>query len=575
VAVTRKDATMRLVAALILVGLMLAFAVELARTQARDRADVRTRVHQRSELAAALIDALFATAARDTSTEQRDYGGAVVGGAALERNLGANVYLALFGASGALIAHTPGFDARAAAALRRDPRFAAVRAGAAYGLGNVVPWPGGGVIDFTLAFQTGHGRRILVTGFRPSALSAFLAGDMQKIPGVAGEVNYVVDGNGVVLAAGGAAVSAGARFRGPRPAQGQPAFTADRGGHYYDEAPLAASDWRIVLDSPDGPLFASVSGLNKWVPWLIFGAFAVVALLAFALLGRVLSAVAETRVANSRLALVNRELESTNVTLELRATELARSNEDLDQFASVASHDLQEPLRRTRTFVQELTRIEASRLSDRGVDYLERAAAGIERMQTLIEDLLRYSRVATAAGQFAPVELDATVAEALDDLSELIDRTGTVVHVGALPTIRAEPVQMRQLVQNLVSNAIKFQPRGRTPEVWIESLDREGEVELTVRDNGIGFDPRDADRIFRVFERLHGRGEYSGTGIGLALCRKIAERHGGSIRAESVPGTGSSFVVTLPLREPVSRLVIGEQPIEQPAGGAARTQAEL
>ena len=559
-AVRRKDALMTVVAALILLGLVTAFAIELARTQSHDRADVRTRVHQRSELAAALIDGLIGTAARDTTTQQREYGAATVSDATLDKNLAGNVYLVLLDNSGNVLAQSRGFTAGDLSALRRDPTYLAVKAGGSYGLGNVLRQPGGDVIDFTLAFPTSFGRRILVSGFRPAALGTFLAGDVQKIPGVPGEVNDVIDGNGVVLATSGPPATTGSLFAGPRPAGDQLSFTADRNGHYYDEARLSSSDWRVVLDSPDGPLFASVSGLNKWVPWLIFGAFAVVALLAFALLGRVLSAAAQTRVANDRLESLNTELEATNVMLAERASELARSNEELDQFASVASHDLQEPLRKIRTFTQELARLESDRMSDKGADYLQRASAAAERMQTLIEDLLRFSRVATAARPFTAVDLDVVVSESLEDLSDLIDRSRAVVHVGSLPTVKAEPLQMRQLLQNLVSNAIKFQPPDHTPEVWIESEAGDGELLLIVRDNGIGFDPRYAARIFRVFERLHARGEYSGTGIGLALCRKIAERHGGSIRAESEPGKGSTFTVTLPYREPISKLVIGEQP---------------
>lgn len=137
--------------------------------------------------------------------------------------------------------------------------------------------------------------------------------------------------------------------------------------------------------------------------------------------------------------------------------------------------------------------------------------------------------------------------QVLDDLEAQVEDTGAVVHVGALPIISADELQIRQLMQNLISNALKFHHEGVTPEVKIESTVADGFVTLSVRDNGIGFDPRYSQRIFRVFERLHGRTEYPGTGIGLALCRKIAERHGGQITAESEPGVGSTFIVTLPL----------------------------
>ena len=152
------------------------------------------------------------------------------------------------------------------------------------------------------------------------------------------------------------------------------------------------------------------------------------------------------------------------------------------------------------------------------------------------------------------VDLDAVTAEVLDDLEDVVRRSGAVVHVGKLPTISADPMQMRQLLQNLISNAVKFRRADVAPVVDISATADDDSVQLVVRDNGIGFDTQYAQRIFRVFERLHGRGTYTGTGIGLALCRRIAERHGGSVVADSVLGEGSTFTVTLQTQrtEPVS-----------------------
>jgi light-regulated signal transduction histidine kinase (bacteriophytochrome) len=193
--------------------------------------------------------------------------------------------------------------------------------------------------------------------------------------------------------------------------------------------------------------------------------------------------------------------------------------------------------------------MEEERLSDQGRDYLQRANAAAERMQKLIEDLLRYSRVATHGRPFAPVDLDALTHEVIDDLEAQIERSGALIEVSELPTISGDALQLRQLVQNLISNGLKFRRHAVVPEVRIEARTSSDDVELTVRDNGIGFEPRYSRRIFRVFERLHGRGDYPGTGIGLALCRRIAERHGGSILADGVPGEGATFTVTLPLNQ--------------------------
>jgi light-regulated signal transduction histidine kinase (bacteriophytochrome) len=262
----------------------------------------------------------------------------------------------------------------------------------------------------------------------------------------------------------------------------------------------------------------------------------------------VLRSAAAVRATNERLESVNDQLESVNSAVERRAAELARSNAELEQFASIASHDLQEPLRKVRTFTQQLTVTDSDKLSEKGRDYLERANAAAERMQRLIEDLLKFSRVATHGRPFQPVDLRELVDGVVEDLELEVERAGAVVRVGELPTIDGDQPQLRQLIQNLVSNALKFCREGVIPEVDIDAVTSEQSVQITVRDNGIGFEPQYAGRIFRVFERLHGRGRYPGTGIGLALCRKIAERHGGTIVAEGEPGAGSTFTVTLPVR---------------------------
>jgi light-regulated signal transduction histidine kinase (bacteriophytochrome) len=304
-----------------------------------------------------------------------------------------------------------------------------------------------------------------------------------------------------------------------------------------------------VLVAPDGPLFASVSGLRKAVPWIIFVAFALVALAALGLGRRALRSADQVREANARLGSVNGQLATTNATLERRAAELARSNSELEQFASIASHDLQEPLRKVRTFTQRVTVVESDRLSDEGRDYLQRANSAAERMQKLIEDLLKFSRVATHGRPFGPVDLGLVTREVIDDLEAQVHQAHGHVTIGALPTLDGDALQLRQLVQNLISNALKFRRGDVETQITIDGGSDQGTAWIAVRDNGIGFDPQYSRRIFRVFERLHGRTEYPGTGIGLALCRKIADRHGGTIVADSTPGVGSTFTVTMPVHQ--------------------------
>jgi PAS domain S-box-containing protein len=241
--------------------------------------------------------------------------------------------------------------------------------------------------------------------------------------------------------------------------------------------------------------------------------------------------------------------------------ELSRSNEELQQFAFIASHDLQEPLRKIKTFSERLVTTCGDSLTEQGQDYLERMQSAVFRMQTLIEDLLTLSRVTTRAQPFALVNLAHITQEVLSDLEVRIQQTGASVEVGYLPKIKADPIQMRQLIQNLIGNALKFQ-RPQVPpivKIYGQYLNNQSEqfaassefCQIIIEDNGIGFEQKYCDRIFNIFQRLHGRREYEGTGIGLAICRKIVERHHGNITAQSQLGAGAKFSVILPINSPI------------------------
>jgi PAS domain S-box-containing protein len=238
------------------------------------------------------------------------------------------------------------------------------------------------------------------------------------------------------------------------------------------------------------------------------------------------------------------------------ATELRRSNEELEKFAYVASHDLQEPLRKIQSFGDRLNSRARGSLDEAGNDSLDRILRAAGRMRRLIDDLLSLSRVSTKKRQPVSVDLNAILRDVLTDLEVVVTQAGASVEAGPLPTVLGDPVQMQQLFQNLIGNALKF----RKPDEPVHLRITGGPVpgsnetpvplslcELRFADNGIGFDEKYLDRIFQVFQRLHGRAEYEGTGIGLAICRKIVEQHGGSITAHSRPDQGSTFIVTLPL----------------------------
>jgi PAS domain S-box-containing protein len=231
--------------------------------------------------------------------------------------------------------------------------------------------------------------------------------------------------------------------------------------------------------------------------------------------------------------------------LQETLAELERSNRELEQFAYVASHDLQEPLRMVGSYTQLLAQRYQGQLDDRADKFIAYAVDGAHRMQQLINDLLAYSRVSSRGSDLVPIEAQAALDDALRNLAGALAESGIRVLTGALPTVPADAAQLRQLFQNLISNAIKFRGE-RDPEVSVTAIDQGEEWLFSVADNGIGIDRQYAERVFIIFQRLHARQEYPGTGIGLAICKRIVERHGGRIWFESTPGAGSTFHFTLP-----------------------------
>lgn len=267
---------------------------------------------------------------------------------------------------------------------------------------------------------------------------------------------------------------------------------------------------------------------------------------------------------NSALAVANAGLEEkvgvrTQALLQY-SEELQRSNRELEEFAFVASHDLQEPLRKIRAFGDRLQQKYSSQLGETGSDYVLRMQSASERMSALIDDLLSFSRVTTKQRPFVSVDLNDVMHRVLDDLDYAIEDTNAQVHIDPLPTIDADASQIAQVFMNLIANSLKFYPADGRPIIAVT-----GEINMTspiagdnrnwcclrFADQGIGFEAQYAERVFSLFQRLHGRGEYSGTGIGLALCRKIIERHGGIISAQSEPGEGAIFTIYLPMTQTV------------------------
>ena len=252
--------------------------------------------------------------------------------------------------------------------------------------------------------------------------------------------------------------------------------------------------------------------------------------------------------------------------LQAMAAELTRSNQELEDFAAIASHDLRAPLQKMKSFADLLDEDYKPCLDEEGRDVLQRLRRSVQRMQRLVDDLLELARVRAKGRNFTRVDLTVVAREVVSDLEAVLRATGGFVEIGELPVIDADPMQMHQLLQNLVSNGLKFQKPGENPLIRIESTIVDNPFtglplcRVRVSDNGIGFDNQYADRIFRPFERLHGQHEYEGSGMGLAVCSKIAQRHGGTITASGVPGDGASFLVSVPVRH--APTVSGQRMVE-------------
>ena len=271
-------------------------------------------------------------------------------------------------------------------------------------------------------------------------------------------------------------------------------------------------------------------------------------------------AIEKLKQSESEIRELNRDLEKRvfrrTAQLERTMRFLESSNKELESFAYIASHDLQEPLRKVQAFSDRLKTKYAAVLDEKGMDYLTRLESSGHRMQTMVNDLLSFSRVKTQGKAFVTIHLNDILKEVINDLEISINETGASVEINDLPIIEADPHQIQQLFLNLISNALKFHSKDAVPSVKIyqksdiaTSHDSNSFCKIIVEDNGIGFEDQYRDRIFKPFQRLHGREAYKGTGIGLAICHRIIERHGGSITADSHVGRGTKFIVALPIKQ--------------------------
>ena len=505
-------------------------------TQRQQREDLRDRYADRVVVSAALLDSLFGVAFAGQADELAATFGERVDPKAVQARVreGNAQWGMVVDARGRVLAATS--DAPRGAAQRRMVTQPFVRRAlrpGGYGLGSV----DGQTIPTAAGFATPTGARAFVSGAPLATYKAFLEGTLQPLPGVRRARAYVLDGNGRRI--GAAAQGIDVPPRTPRLLEALEKgssgfFEGDTGTRYFAARPIRGSRWRLVVTVPEDVLYSSTSGTGRAVPWVIF-ALSALALLGIGLLLR-------------RLLRATGALASSNAELGEANAELARSNADLEQFAYVASHDLSEPLRTVAGFSQLIGKRYRGRLDAEADLFIDHMTAGVDRMQQLIDDLLLYSRVGRAPIGRAHVDLDDVLGEVLHAIEPAMRERGAQITSGDLPTVVGEHGQLRQVFQNVLVNALKFTAPDVTPQVHIDAERDGGFWRITVADNGIGVPEGQHDAIFKMFGRLHPGDAYPGTGIGLALVRRVVERHGGEIWVSPRPGGGSVFAFTLPDR---------------------------
>jgi signal transduction histidine kinase len=519
------------VTAVALVALVIG-AVLLYDSQSHQRDDLRSAYGQRAEIATGAVESIFRVGFVGQSREAAQrFDEATPSREDVDAAARANdaTYLAVLDPSGEVLAASSGAPEGLRRRLATVPDHVRAALRADFGLSNVLVNAGEALVESAVVFETPFGRRVQLSAAPIETYVGFLSGTLVRLPRVADGGALVLDANGRILGSAGYA----RRLRTPPAAVTGSAmegtFDGQRGPTYFRAERLPGTDWRIVIAAPERNLFASVGGLSRWLPWVLL-ALGVGALVA--------------------IGLLLRRLMHTASALGEANADLARSNRDLEQFAYVASHDLSEPLRTVAGFSQLLGKRYAGRLDAEADLYIEHMVSGVDRMQQLIDDLLMYSRVGRQPVRAERVDLDEVLGEVLAAIDPFVRERDAQITSDDLPVVAGERSQLGQVLQNLIANAIKFTAPDVTPRVHVGATRRGGLWEVFVRDNGIGVDAN-PEVIFNMFARLHPADAYPGTGIGLALVKRIMERHDGDVRVEPAPGGGSVFTISLPDRAPV------------------------
>jgi signal transduction histidine kinase len=559
----------------LVLALLGTFTYVLLDSQAQSRREAEKRLGAEASISAGLTAAIFTTsAASGQAAASKAFGGRTVDERALTlaAQNSRQAYSLILDDRGRILAAS-----RATPTIARD-RIGAVPTHIRQALAgrssfsDVLPARSGkgAIIEWASPFTTPFGRRVKVDALDAALIFQFLSGSLRGAARDNLSRAYVLDSQGRLLASSAGTAKPGDRLTSRGLLEALAARSAGRyqssagDERYVTSAVVKGTSWRVVLTEPTSRLYPALAGSRSWLLFAVLAAFAVAGAAGVLLLRRALES-------GARLAATNAELKGVNSSLEQRvaertaaaeehARELARSNVELEQFSSVASHDLQEPLRKIRMFGDRLRERLGHNLPEEPASDLERMQNAAERMQRLINDLLDFSRVTHRGKEFQHVDLAKVTGEVLADLDVRVQELNAQVEVGALPIIEADATQMRQLLQNLVGNALKFHRQDEPPIVRISGSVIAGRAPhfsgettaadccvITVEDNGIGFDEQYSERVFTAFERLHSRTSYEGTGIGLSIARKIAWRHGGDITVKSAPQQGATFTVTLPV----------------------------
>jgi signal transduction histidine kinase len=568
-----RPVTMTVAAACVL-GVVLVLAQLVLSSQQASRTSAEERFANGAVVRGQLTAALLSTSSASLRATAPKL---APNGAALDRFAKASRlgYAALLSSSGDVIAISRGAPPAVAQRLAGHPAYVRQALSGRAWISRVMPAARGGVdtIDLAAPFTSPSGRRVLVEGVHVSSLAPFLTSFLSQ--GATDRAIYVVDSRRHLIAASKAAKVTGGRL----PASLDEADSLSSksiDGSFVASAGIGNTGWQIVIAQPTSSLYPGIAGSRSWLLWAVVALAGVIGFASLVPLRRSQERAAQLAVAHAQVTALNETLEAKvaerTELAERRAQALTRSNAELEQFASVAAHDLQEPLRKIRMYCERLERWRGDMPDETQSDVVRmEAAAG--RMQNLISDLLDLARVNSRGREPIAVDLTELAREVVIDVEAHIAEVGASVDIEPLPVVLGDPVQLRQVLQNLISNALKFHRKGVPLKVRVRTeTSNWGRCVIAVEDNGIGFDEKYAERIFGTFQRLHGRSEYEGTGIGLSIARKIAWRHDGDITASGVDGEGAVFRVTLPVA-PAAAVADAGNPEIHPSPESERTAA--